>query len=172
MLQRRSWNRVGHMPRTGLPMGVASIASAATMVAPVALAATSHPFTASYTGHGSGQVSGTRASGSATLTGRGSMIGPGTLTGSASGVFVSRTCVVFSGAAVFKGRPGTIRLATRRAQACAASTDANEVSFSGSAQITGGSAKFAGARGMLSFTGTYLRQSGAVTISFRGRIIF
>jgi hypothetical protein len=117
-------------------------------------------------------VSTTGAWGSATLTGRGSIIGAGTLTGSARGVFTSHTCVVFNGTAVLKGRPGSIRLATRRAHACASSASANDVSFSGGAQITGGSATFAGAHGRLSFTGTYLRQSGAVTISFRGRMSF
>jgi hypothetical protein len=158
------------MPRVGLAAGLAVIAIAGTVVAPVALASTSHVFTASYTGHGAGQVSGTRASGSATLSGRGRIIGRGTLHGSGHGVFVSRTCIVFSGNAALKGTRGSIKLATRRARAC--STDANDVSFSGTALITGGSATFAAARGKLSFTGTYVRASGAVTISFRGRISF
>lgn len=161
---------MGHMPRVGLAAGFAVIAAAGTLVAPVALASTSHVFTASYTGHGAGKVSGTRASGSAKLSGRGRIIGRGTLRGSGQGLFVSRTCIVFSGKAVLKGRRGSIKLATRRARAC--STHADEVSFSGTARITGGSATFAGAHGKLSFAGTYLRPSGAVTISFRGRISF
>jgi hypothetical protein len=169
MVRRGLWGRMGHMPRVGLA-GLAVIAAAGTLVAPVALASTSHAFRAHYTGHGAGKVSGTRASGSATLTGRGRIIGPSTLHGSAHGLVVSRTCVVFSGKAVLKGRRGSIKLATRRARACG--TRANEVSFSGTARITGGSATFAGAHGKLSFTGTYLRPSGAVTISFRGRISF
>ena len=149
-----------------------AVLMAAAIVAPVALPAKSHAFTASYTGHGSGEVSGTSASGSATATGRGTIIGRGTLTGSASGVFTSQTCVVFSGTAVLQGRAGSIRLAARGARACAGSTDANNVAFSGSAHVTGGTSTFAGAHGTLSFTGTYLKQNGAVTISFRGRISF
>jgi len=152
--------------------GLAAIATVATIVAPGALAARNHAFSASYTGHGRGEVSGTSASGSATATGRGSIIGRGTLTGSARGVFNSQRCVLFRGRAVLKGTRGSIRLVARRAQACAGSIDANEVSFSGSAQITGGTSTFADARGTLSFMGTYRRQSGAVTISFRGRISF
>jgi hypothetical protein len=148
------------------------IATAAAIVAPVALPAKKHAFTASYTGHGSAEVSGASASGTATASGRGSIIGRGTLTGSARGVFTSQTCVVFSGTAVLKGRAGSITLAARGARACAGSSDANNVSFSGSAQVTGGTSTFAGAHGTLSFTGTYLRQNGALTISFRGRISF
>jgi hypothetical protein len=171
MLRRSFRCRVRRSAGLGVPARFAAIAAAA-MIAPVALGATGHPFTASYAGHGSGGVVGTRASGSATLTGRGTIIGRGTLTGSASGVFISRTCVAFSGKAVLKGRLGSIELAAHRGEACAGSADANEVSFSGTAQISGGSAAFAGARGTLSFTGTYIRQSGAVTISLRGRITY
>jgi hypothetical protein len=136
---------------------VAAFATAAAIVAPVALAAKKHAFTASYAGHGSGAVIGRAAAGSATATGRGRVIGAGTLTGSASGVFTSQTCVVFSGTAVLKGSPGSVTLAAHDAQACAGSTDANSVSFSGSAKVTGGTSTFAGAHGTLAFTGTYLR---------------
>jgi len=151
---------------------IAVVATAAAIVAPVALPAKKHAFTASYAGHGSGEVSGTTASGIATATGRGRIIGAGTLTGSASGVFTSQTCVVFSGTAILKGSSGSITVAAHGAQACAGSTDANNVSFSGRGKVTGGTSTFAGARGTLSFTGTYLRQTGAVTISFRGQITF
>jgi hypothetical protein len=148
-----------------------AVAVAAAIGVPVALPAVQHSFTATYTGHGSGTVSGTSASGSVTATGRGT-VGRGTLTGSGSGVFTSATCLVFSGAAVLKGTRGSITLAAHRAQACAASADANSVSFSGSARVTRGTSTFAHARGTVSFTGTYVRETSAVTISLRGRIRF
>jgi hypothetical protein len=116
-------------------------------------------------------VSGTSASGSVTANGHGT-VGRGTLTGSGSGVFTSTTCLVFSGTAVVKGTRGSITLAAHRAQACAGSAAANSVSFSGSARITGGTSTFKHARGTISFKGTYLRQTSAVTISLRGRIRF
>jgi hypothetical protein len=172
MLRVRLRSQSGAVATIGLVAGLAAIATLATIVAPVALATRNYAFSASYTGHGRGGVSGTRAFVSATATGRGSIIGRGTLTGSARGVFTSQRCVLFGGRAVLKGRHGSIKLAARRAQACAGNTDANDVSFSGSAQVTGGTSTFAGARGTLSFAGTYRRQSGAVRISFRGRISF
>jgi hypothetical protein len=140
-------------------------------VGPSALAARTHLFTASYTGHATASASGTGASGSATATGRGRAIGAGTLTGSATGSFTSQTCVVFDGSAVLRGTAGTLTLAAHRQQACAPDA-ASAVSFSGSAAVSSGSGTFAAAHGRLSFSGSYDLQSGAVTISFRGRISY
>jgi len=77
------------MKRRCLPV-LAAVVAAASIAAP-AFPAGPHAFSATYTGHGSGQVSGTTASGSATAAGHGSPIGRGTLTGSATGRFVSQT---------------------------------------------------------------------------------
>jgi hypothetical protein len=139
--------------------------------APPAMAARSHIFRAAYRGSGPGEESGTTASGSATMSGRGSLIGASTLNGSGHGVFTSQTCVVFSGNAILKGATGSLRLRARQAHACAAATDANTVSFSCSAAVTGGTATFAG-HGLLAFSGTYDGQTGAVTISLHGRITY
>jgi hypothetical protein len=148
------------------------LATLALIGTPFARAATGHPFTATYRGTGSGDVNGTTASGSATASGRGQLIGAGLLTGSATGRFTSPTCVVFSGTAVLKGTAGSIRVAARNAQACADTADANSVSFSGHAKVTGGTSTFAGAQGTLAFRGTYVSQTGAVTISFKGRLTY
>ena len=128
-----------------------------------------HRFSATYAGHGQGETSGTSASGSATLRGRGRLIGRGTLRGSGHGTFTSQTCVTFSGRAVLSGKTGSLRLVARHAQACAAG-GGNNVSFSGTATVTGGTATFAGARGRLSFRGSFDRATGSVKISLSGVI--
>lgn len=128
-----------------------------------------HRFTANYAGHGRGETSGTRASGSATLRGRGRLIGRGTMSGSAHGTFTSQTCVTFSGGAVLRGVAGSLRLRTRSAHACAAGSG-NSVSFSGTATVTGGAGAFAGARGQLSFSGSFDRATGGVKVSLSGVI--
>jgi hypothetical protein len=152
---------------------LAGVAAATAGIAgPNALAAKSHRFAGTYTGQGHGQVSGTTASGSGTARGRGSGIGASTLNGSARGVFTSRTCVVFDGTGVLKGANGSIRLAAHGARACAGGSNADVVSFSGSARVTGGTSTFAHAHGTLSFTGTYTRRSGGLTISFRGSLTY
>jgi hypothetical protein len=128
-----------------------------------------HRFSATYAGHGRGEASGTRASGSATLRGRGRLIGRGTMSGSAHGTFTSQTCVTFSGKAVLRGKTGSLRLRARHAQACATG-GGNSVSFSGTATVTGGAVTFAGARGRLSFRGTFDRTTGSVKVSLSGVI--
>jgi hypothetical protein len=157
-------------PRLATVASLIGLATAVAVVSPIALAARSHTFTATYAGHATGMRSGTTASGTATATGRGTLIGASTLHGSATGAVTSETCVVFRGTMVLKGRPGSVRLAVRGAHACA--TNANRVSFSGSATVTRGTSTFAGARGKLSFTGRYVKESGAVTISFRGSMTY
>lgn len=161
----RGWPRV-----PALILGV--LVTGTLAAAPVALSATSHRFTARYVGRGIGAVSGTSASGSATMVGRGMSIGRGTLSGSARGTFTSKTCVVFSGTAVLKGTAGSIRLSARRARACASGTNPARVSFSGTANVSHGTARFRGARGTVSFHGTYARDTGAVTISLTGTLTY
>lgn len=146
-------------------------AAAAAGSVPAALSARQHAFSATYTGYGHGQVRGTSASGSATLRGRGKLIGPSVLIGSASGVFVNGGCVVFSGHGVLESKAASIALTARGARACIGA-DVNTVSFGGSAKVVGGTGTFKGAHGTLSFRGTYVRQSGAVTISFKGPISY
>jgi hypothetical protein len=91
------------------------------------------------------------------------------MSGSAQGIFTSQTCVTFSGKATLRGKTGSIRLRTRGAEACAPGTG-NSVSFSGTASVTGGTAAFTGARGRLSFRGTFDRTSGSVKVSLSGVI--
>jgi hypothetical protein len=57
----------------------------------------------------------------------------------------------------------------RRAHACAAD-QGNNVSFSGTATVTGGTAVFAAAGGRLSFRGSFDRATGSVKISLSGLI--
>ena len=153
-----------------LPTALCVLAAAAVSAAPVA-GAEGHRFTAVYGGHGSGQLDGTSASGTATASGRSNLLGPGTLSGSARGTVTSETCVVFAGRATLRGEAASITLTARDAKACAAGSDASTVSFSGTAKVTGGTAGLTGARGTLSFKGTYVRQTGVVTISFAGRVV-
>jgi hypothetical protein len=91
------------------------------------------------------------------------------MSGSAHGTFTSQTCVTFSGKAVLRGKTGSLRLAVRRAHACAAGSG-NSVSFSGTATVTGGTGTFAGARGRLSFRGGFDRGTGSVKVSLSGVI--
>lgn len=152
-----------------LVASLSAVATASALAAPTAPAASGHRFKATYTGQASGQVNGSEASGNATATGRGKLIGASTLRASGQGL-LSGECVDFTGTVLLKGRPGAIRLALRGGHACADA--ASRASFSGRAKVIRGTATFAGARGKLSFTGTYDVRTRVVTISFSGRISY
>ena len=141
-------------------------------MAPAAVAARAHSFKATYTGHGTGEVTATGAAGRAAASGSGNVIGPSTLSGAATGVVQSATCVAFTGKAKLKGSGGSLVLKANGARACTSGQAGANVSFSGTAKVTGGTRKFAGARGTLSFTGVYVKQTGSVTISFKGRVTY
>jgi len=149
---------------------VALAAIVGCLLAPAGRAAKAHSFTGSYRGVGAGNVSGTSASGSATLTGRGKLIGSSSLSGSAVGEFTSSSCAVFSGTATLRGRSGSFHLVVRNAHACAGS--ANDVSFSGTAKVEGGTSAYAAAHGALSFKGTYTQSTRTVSITLRGIITY
>jgi hypothetical protein len=146
-------------------LGATAVASATSR----ASAGRDHRFSATYAGQAQGETSGTSASGSATLRGRGRLIGRGTMSGSAHGTFTSQTCVTFTGRAVLRGKTGSLRLRARHGQACAVG-GGNSVSFSGRAAVTGGTGTFAGARGRLSFRGSFDRATGNVRVSLNGVI--
>ena len=152
-----------------LVASLSAVATASAPAAPTSPATSSHRFKATYTGQAFGQANGSEASGGATATGRGKLLGASTLRASGQGL-VSDQCVDFTGTTLLRGRPGAIRLALRGGHACAGS--ATRASFSGRAKVTRGTATFAGAHGTLSFTGTYDIQTRAVTISFKGRITY
>jgi hypothetical protein len=146
-------------------------AAAGLLVVSAAGAAQTHTFTASYSGTASGYVSGSKAFGGATMSGRGRRIGRGTLKGSGAGVFTSPTCVKLGGRVTLKGARGSLRLSVRSAQACSDNAS-DSVSFSGRARVVGGTKAVSGARGAVWFTGTYVRSTHRVSISFRGRITY
>ncbi|MFL5942549.1 MAG: hypothetical protein ACJ75L_04705 [Gaiellaceae bacterium] len=152
------------------PLGAAAAASF--LVVGAAGAAQTQTFTASYTGTASGYASGDKAFGTGTMSGRGRLIGRSTLKGFGVGNFTSSGCATFGGRVTLKGARGSLRLKMYSAHACAGSSAADSVPFSGRARVVGGTRAFAGARGALRFTGTYTRSTRAVSVSLRGRISY
>jgi hypothetical protein len=51
-------------------------------------------------------------------------------------------------------------------------TSGSEVSFSGTATVSGGTATFTGARGRLSFRGSFDKANGRVNITLSGQITY
>ena len=151
---------------------IAALAGAVATLAPLAHAASGHVLKATYSGHATGQAAGTRVAGRASATGRGTVIGRSKLSGSGAGTLTSTGCVLFDGKAVMKGATGSIRLKAKAARACLPATGATSVSFSGRVSVTGGTARFTGARGTLRFNGVYDTQTRVLTISFKGTVTY
>jgi hypothetical protein len=127
---------------------VGGLAVAAAVVGTAAGA--SHAFRASYTGTVTEKVDGQAVTATPRGKGTGTPIGPGTLAGTA-------------------GKLKVKLLATSRG--CAASEeDRDNISFSGSAKVTGGTGKFRAARGTLRFTGHYNRANGSFNVKLSGTL--
>ena len=153
--------------RVRLPTALCVLAAAAVSAAPVA-GAEGHRFTAVYRGHGRAARRGRVRPGTATASGRSNLLGPGTLSGSARGTVTSETCVVFElDERRFAARRPRSTLTARDAKACAAGSDVSTVSFSGTAKVTGAGLLAYGRPWHPVLQGTYVRQTGVVTISSR-----
>src|SRR5580765_3376849 len=151
---------------------IAALAGAVATLAPLAHAASGHVLKATYSGHATGQAAGTHVAGRASATGRGTVIGRSKLSGSGAGTLTSTGCMSFNGKAVLKGAAGSIKVAASAAQACLPTGSATSVGFAGRVRVTGGTARFAGARGTLRFHGVYNTQTDALTISFKGTVTY
>lgn len=149
---------------------VLAVAAVALSLAPVGAAARVHPFKARYTGTGSGQATATGASGHATASGTGNVIGPSRLTAAGTAVALSPGCFSFTGKFTLKGHGGKIVLRVHGDRVCASA--GADVAFSGTATVTEGTRKFAGARGTLALSGVYTDATEAVTMSFKGRVTY
>ena len=120
-------------------------------------------------------------SGKASVTVKGSAIkissvsgsGSGTdglnkLTGSNGSGHTSGTCGFFSGPASISGSGGSLTLAVKStSKGCG---ESNVKSVSGSATVSGGSGKLKGAKGTLSFYGSYNKSAGSFTVTISGSV--
>jgi hypothetical protein len=122
-----------------------------------------------YVGTGSGTINGTAIAGHAILHGKGTLLGPGTLRGQATGSLTSASTAMFSGSGTMTGPGGkTLVLKTDDAQVSGSLT-ANLVTFSGAAVVeTSSTAAVARSLTSLAYKGSYDRASGKVSITLSG----
>jgi hypothetical protein len=132
----------------------------------------SHAFRASYTGTVTEKVDGQAVTATPRGKGTGTPIGKGTLTGIVSATTANPPCSPLNGPGTLAGAAGKLKvklLPTSRG--CAASEeDRDNISFSGSAKVTGGTGKFRAARGTLRFTGHYNRANGSFNVKLSGTL--
>ncbi len=134
---------------------------------PVAQASTVR-FSGRYSGRASVSVKGSAIKISS-VSGSGSGTdGLNKLTGSNGTGHTSGTCGFFSGPASISGSGGSLTLAVKStSKGCG---ESNVKSVSGSATVSGGSGKLKGAKGTLSFAGSYNKSAGTFTVTISGSV--
>jgi hypothetical protein len=150
---------------------IGGLAVAAVLVG-TALGSTNTAFTASYKGTVTEKVSGQTVTAVPHGTGTGTPIGKGTLTGTVTATTANPPCSPLNGPGVLAGTAGKLKLTLlSTSRGCAASEDDKDnISFSGSAKVTGGTGKFRAAKGTLRFTGHYDRANGTFNVKLRGTL--
>jgi len=132
-------------------------------------------FTASYKGHVTEVVNGNAVTATPKGTGKATLIGKGSLTGTVAGNTSNPPCTPLSGPGILKGSKGKLKLKLTNtpalSRACAAGQDdQNNISFSGSAKVTGGTGALKNAKGTLHYSGHYDRGTHAFNVKLTGTL--
>jgi len=129
-------------------------------------------FTASYSGTITEKVNGQAVTATPRGKGSGTLIGKSTLTGTVSATTANPPCSPLNGPGTLVGKAGKVRLKLLpTSRGCAAGEDDRDnISFSGTAKVTGGTAKFAAAKGTLRFSGHYDRSKGTFNVKLKGTL--
>jgi hypothetical protein len=128
-------------------------------------------FSATYAGLAKVKVSGNAATISAKGTGIASVLGRSTIAGKGTGDTSVQPCALWGGTGTITSSRGTVKFTVpHTATACPSTSDQSKISVSGTANVTGGTGKFAKARGRLKFTGKFNRGTGKFTSKFTGRL--
>jgi hypothetical protein len=154
---------------------IAVLAAAAVYVGSAVGSSTkSITFSAKYSGKVTEVVNGNNVTGTPNGKGTATLIGKGTITGKVAGN-TNAQCSPLTGPGTIKGSKGslTFKLTNTPApsRACAASQDdQNNISFSGSAKVTGATGALKKATGTLHYSGHYDRGTGAFNVKLTGTL--
>ena len=127
-------------------------------------------FTGTYSGTATTQQSDQTVTINANGTGSGTLIGAGKIVGNGIGSTASQPCVPFTGPGSMSGPGGSISFKVIAGSQGCGDQQGESFTVSGKATVTSATGKLAGRKGLLRFTGTYDRTSGAFTAKFRGSL--
>ncbi|HUZ16651.1 MAG TPA: hypothetical protein VMU72_10825 [Gaiellaceae bacterium] len=159
------------MKRFVAPVGL-MVAIAVAAVCTGTAVGSSTNFTATYKGHVTEVVTGNAVKATPKGNGKATLIGKGTLTGAVAGNTSNPPCSPLSGPGTLSGPKGKLKFKLLTgSRACAAGQDdPNNISFSGSAKVTGGTGKARKAHGTLRYSGHYNRGTGAFNVKLTGTL--
>ena len=160
------------MKKFRISMLVLAVAALAAVTAGSALAKKPIvvPFSGTYAGQASTQVNGSLATISAQGTGKGTLIGAGSIAGLGTGDSSQQPCVPFGGTGTIKGAAGTI--AFKLVQGANGCGDEGGHTFTVTARLTvvKATGKLAKAKGTLKLTGVYNHDNGSFTVKVAGKL--
>ena len=160
------------MKRFATAFALAAVGAALALV-PAGSAATGKKiaFTATYSGTAVVQVTDQTADISANGTGKGTLLGSGTITGKGTGDASQQPCAPFTGPGTMVGPSGTKLsfVVVTGSQGCG-DEQGQVFSLSGKANVTSGAGKLKKAKGLLKFTGVYDRGQGTFSVKFTGTL--
>jgi hypothetical protein len=159
------------MKRLRAPATIAGGLAVAAVVAGTAVGSSS-ALVARYSGTVTEKVNGQQVTATPRGTGTGTVIGKSVLTGVVKATTSNPPCSPLNGPGTLAGAKGRLQLTLLpTSRGCAASeADQNNISFSGSAKVIGGTGKFRRAKGTLRFTGHYDRAGGTFNVKLTGTV--
>jgi hypothetical protein len=164
----------GVMKKLSHIAAVISVAAFAAFTASAlaAPATTSVAFKATYTGKATEKVSGQNVTAVAKGTGKASVLGKSSISGTAKGS-TAQQCTSIIGPGKITSAKGNLNVTLVKSRGCAASQEEqNSITLSGYIQIKNGTGKFAKAKGKIHFSGHYDRTSGAFTVNLTGKLTY
>jgi hypothetical protein len=159
------------MNRLRAPATIAGGLAVAAVVVGTALGSSS-ALVAKYSGTVTEKVNGQQVTATPRGTGTGTLIGKSVLTGVVKATTANPPCSPLNGPGTLAGARGKLQLTLLpTSRGCAAGQDDQDnISFSGSAKVIGGTAKFRHAKGTLRFTGHYDRAGGTFNVKLTGTV--
>lgn len=150
---------------------VAVVVAALTVTSALAATSKNIPFTASYSGQASTNVSGNTVAILANGTGKGTLIGAGKITGAGTGDSSQQPCVPFGGTGKMTGTAGTT-ITFKLVPGASGCGDEGGHTFtvSGHATVLKATGKLLKAKGTLKFTGVFSHDDGSFSVKFTGTL--
>ena len=143
--------------------GVLTVSAAATVSNAVA-------FTGTYAGQASTQINGSVATISANGTGKGTLIGAGSITGQGTGDTSQQPCVPFGGTGTIKGAAGTIAFKLLSGATSCGDEGGHNFAIVAHLTVLTATGTLAKATGTLKLTGSYSHDDGSFSVKVFGTL--
>lgn len=153
-------------------LAVAALVCAGTALGAASTVARTLAFAGSYAGTAVVKVDGDNVAYSAAGKGTGTLIGASKIAGKGKGDASSQVCAVWLGTGTITAANGTkLNIAVMPgAKGCPNKSNQNIIALNGLLKVSGGTGKFAKAKGSLKFTGTLDRGKGVWSIKLTGTL--